>query len=112
MADLSTSYHLGTIILDSRHYNSWHERQWQEVQSILSEFGITISSPYAMEFEGEAYKLEGIPKHFGARDVRVYYGDTVIADATIDGSNACDSEARVTVYLSTLKAIYKAPEIS
>lgn len=105
MAHLSTGYHLGTIILDDKWYNSWHKRQWEEVQCILSEFGITVSC-YDMKFEGEAYKLEGIPQHFGARDVRVLYKDTPIAHATISGSNACDSEARVTVYLNTLKSIY------
>lgn len=106
MAHLSTECHLETIILDDKWYNSYHERQWQEVQSILSKFGITVSSPYTMEFEGEAYKLRGLPQHFGSQDVSVLYKDTVIAYATISGSNACDREARVTVYLNTLKSIY------
>lgn len=106
MAHLSSDYAIETIILDGKYFNSWNERQWQEVQSILSRFGITVSSPFTMEFEGEAYKLQGIPQYFGARDVRVLYKDTIIAYATIVGSNVCDSESRVTVYLNTLKSIY------
>lgn len=111
MANLTFDCSLQTIILkstgDPKWYNSWHTQQWNEVQSILSKFGITLLSNYEMEFASEAYKLQRIPKHFGAVDSNVFYKDTIIAEATITGSNICDREARLTIDLKTLESIYE-----
>lgn len=54
----------------------------------------------------------GVPKHFGARDAKVYYGDTLIAEASVEGSNYCDQEVKVVIYMGALKSVYKKDTVS
>lgn len=112
MAQLTCDASLKTIILNETfgitYYHSWDERQWGEVQSILSKFGITIPSKFTVNFEGKAYRLSGIPGFFGSRDVMVFYKDTAIAKATVEGPNYCDRETKLMINFSTLRSIYEA----
>lgn len=111
MAHLTSPSSFQVIKLEStdgsKYYNSYNPQQWNEVQSILSKFGITVLSKYEIEFASEAYKLQRVPKHFGAADSNVFYKDTIIAKATITGSNYCDREAKLTIDLKVLESIYE-----
>lgn len=111
MAQLRCDSSLKTIILKdtfgSRDYNAAGKRQWGEVQNILSKFGISFPSRDLIYFEGDAYKLRAIPVFFGSGVVEVLYKKTVIGRATIEGSNYCDREAKLTINLSTLRSIYE-----
>lgn len=110
MAKLMCGASLGTIILNEPFgkisYYPYNERQWSEVQNILSEFGITLFSRYAINFEGEAYKLRSIPGYFGSQDVEIFYKDVVIAKATVEGSNYCDRSTKLTINFDALRSIY------
>jgi len=110
MANLHCDVSLSTIVLynyaEKTHFPLWREEKLDQVQAILKEFGITFPSKWDVIFEGEAYKLRALPQHFGAQDVEVLYRDYVIAKAEVVGSNYCDREGILTIYLDTLSTIY------
>lgn len=91
---------------DTRYYSPYFEKRWNELKEELNNFGISFSSLYVIEFSGNQYKLAGQNQHFGARDVYVYYGNTCVAKGYISGSNICDREGRLDIYLSKLKSVY------
>ena len=90
-----------------RTYYPCFKEEWKELKEKLNNYGISFKTSYDIEFLGEQYKLGGKPQPFGARDVYVYYGDTCVAKSYISGSNYCDREGRLEIYLSKLKKIYK-----
>lgn len=91
----------------TQYYNSCFDDRWQEVKTILNEFGITLPSNRIVEFKGDKYKVQAVPQHFGARNVRVFYNDTVIAKGSIEGCHFGDLEGRLIVYIDCLKSVYK-----
>lgn len=107
MAHLTCGVSLGTIILDGKRFALWNEERWEEVQAILKEFGITFPSKSEVIFQGKAYGLLPIPRHFGAQDIKVFYKGSVIAKATVEGCHVGDREGVLTVYLDTLRSIYE-----
>ena len=110
MAKLESVCSIKTVIVyedkGTRRYSQCFEERWNELKEELNNFGISFSSPYDIEFSDEQYKLAGQNQPLGARDVYVYYGDTCIAKAYILGSNVCDRDAYLDIYLSKLKSVY------
>ena len=110
MAKLKSDCSIKKVILHeengTRHYSSYLEERWNELKEELNNFGISFSSLYDIEFSDDQYKLSGRDQPLGARDVYVYYGDTCIAKTYILGSNVCDRDAYLEIYLSKLKSIY------
>lgn len=106
--DSVCSIELVTVYEDenTRYYRPFFEKRWNELKEELKNFGISFSSLYDIEFSGSQYKLAGQNQHFGARDVYVYYDSTCVAKAYISGSNFCDREGRLDIYLSKLKSVY------
>lgn len=100
--DMVTVYGEG----NTRYYHPYLEESWNELKEKLNIFGISFSSLYEIEFSDKEYKLCGKEQPFGGRDVFVYYGNTRIAKAYISGSNYCDREGRLDIYLSDLKNAY------
>lgn len=60
-----------------------------------------------MNFDDDEYQIKTVPKFFGAVDGRIFYKDTIIAEAFIDGSNYCDREGMLKIYIDVLKSVYK-----
>lgn len=116
MAELQCDRKINVIELSGvsgkNYYQSCHTKSWQELQATLKAFGIVFSSKYDLNFIDEEYQIMGVPKHFGARDAKVYYGDTLIAEASVEGSNYCDQEAKVVIYMGALKSVYKKDKVS
>lgn len=90
---------------ETKYYNICFKETWDEVKAILKPYGITLSD-YEVIFEDDEYKTETNSEHFGATSVDVFYMDNVIARGSIDGSNCCDREGKLVIYLSTLERIY------
>lgn len=92
---------------DTQYYNSCIDEQWQEVKTILKEFGITLLSNHTVKFEDDKYKIQAVPQHFGALNIRTFYNDSVIAEGSIEGCHIGDWEGRLTIYIDCLKSTYK-----
>lgn len=109
MANLYLSNKLRKIILINKginYYNSLNDEQWNEVKAILSKFGITVSD-YEVIFDGKEYQI-GVKKgELGEVSGCIFYEGTAIATGSIEGSNYCDREAVMKVFLDTLENLYK-----
>lgn len=101
-----TDVEISDGIFGSRHYRPYFPERWEEAKAILSKYGITLSN-FEVIFEGDEYKIQGVPGHFGSRSGRVFYKDTVVAKGWITGANYCDREANLEIYLDKLKSVYK-----
>lgn len=104
----ASSIQLVTVYEDknTRYYRPCFEKRWNELKEELNNFGISFSSAYDIEFSGNQYKLAGQNQLFGERNVYVYYGNTCVAKGYISGSNICDREGRLDIYLSKLRRVY------
>lgn len=92
----------------NEHYNVCFKETWEQAKAILKPYGITLSD-YEVIFADNEYKTETKSEHFGATSGAVFYKDIVIARGSIDGSNYCDREGKLIIYLSTLERIYGVP---
>lgn len=81
---------------------------WEKLKTMLSRFGIILSSPYELEFVDDEYRIQSVPEYFGANAGNVLYKDRIIAKGRVDGSNYCDSEGKLTIYMDVLESIYEA----
>lgn len=111
MAKVKFTCKLELVTLEGRgtqYYQSYCDERWEELKTILTEFGITFPSKYEVDFNDEEYRLKSIPGCLGDDSVRILYKDTDIAKAFISGSNYCDREGRLNIDMDCLKAIYKA----
>lgn len=110
MASIDIRRRLDRITLKglSRPYFNRHlPEQWQEVKDILKDFGITITSEDScVEFADEEYKVKGVQHALGARDVLVYYNDTLVGKAYLIGSHVTDCEAYFDIDFTTLRSVY------
>ena len=91
----------------TEYYNSCFKDRWQEAKTILKEFGITLPSSREVDFEGDEYKIQGNPQHFGARKASILYKGTVIANGSIEGCHVGDWEGKMIIYINRLKNVYK-----
>ena len=95
MAKLSFSRKIQTIIVidisDTNYYHpyAFDMEPWEKLKTILSQFGIILSSPYELEFANDEYLVKPVPGLLG-------------------GSNFCDQEGKLTIYMDVLKSIYEA----
>lgn len=113
MAILKTGYVLRTLTLrgmPSSVYLRYNEKQWQQAQDILREFGITFPNRFEVNFDDKEYNFDGADGFLGTRDVYIRYGNVIIGRAYVDGSNCSDRSARLNLYLDTLKSIYRKKE--
>lgn len=94
----------------TRYYHpySFDMEPWENLKTILSRFGITLSSPYELEFVDDEYLIESVPGFFGAIGGNVLYKGKVIANGSVDGSNYCDQEGELIIYMDVLESIYEA----
>lgn len=66
MAKLSFSRKIQTIIVidisDTNYYHPYlfDMEPWEKLETILSRFGITLSSPYELEFASDEYLVEPV----------------------------------------------------
>lgn len=111
MASLKFDAKLETVTLrnssGTTYYQPWAKERWEELKTILRNFGIILSSPYELEFVDDNYLIQSVPKFFGATNVNVLYKDKVIAKGCVDGSNYCDKEGLLTIYMDVLESIYE-----
>lgn len=91
---------------DVRYYNYYEETEWKKIETILNQFGIKFPSKYEVEFSNEEYQIKTVPEPFGPTEADIFYRDVIVANASADGSNICDREGKLIVYMDRLKAIY------
>ncbi len=114
MSTLKFDRKLETVeLISSSDTNYYHPypfdmEPWEKLKTILSRFGIILSSPYELEFVDDEYHIQPVPGYFGANDGKVLYKDKIIAKGSVDGSNYCDREGKLTIYMNVLESIYEA----
>ncbi len=114
MAKLSFSRKIQTIIVidisDTNYYHpyAFDIEPWEKLKTILSQFGIILSSPYELEFANDEYLIKPVPGLLGETAANVLYKGKVIAKGSVEGSNFCDEEGELTIYMDVLKSIYEA----
>lgn len=91
---------------DTRYYNSYDKKAWEEIKAMLNKFGVKFPSKYEVEFSNEEYQIKTIPNPFGTTEADIVYKDVIIAKVSADGSNICDREGKLIIYMDKLKAIY------
>lgn len=91
---------------DVRYYNYYEKTEWEKIKTILNEFGIVFPSNYEVKFSSEKYQLEPVPEPFGTTKTKILYKGVDVAEATADGSNVCDTEGLLIVYIDNLKSVY------
>lgn len=92
---------------DIRYYNYYETKEWEQIKAILNEFGIKFPSKYEVDFdENSGYQIETVPEPFGASEAKIMYKGSVVAKVSADGSNFCDREGKMVVYMDKLKDIY------
>lgn len=113
MATLEFARKIKTIkVISTSDTNYYHPypfdmEPWENLKTILSRFGIILSSPYELEFVDDEYLIEPIPGLLGENAGNVLYKGKVIAKGSVDGSNFCDSEGKLTIYMDVLESIYE-----
>ena len=113
MATLKFDRKIETIeVIGSSDTNYYHPypfdmKPWEELKTILSRYGIILSSPYELEFVDDEYSIESVPGYFGENSGNVLYKDRIIAKGSVDGSNYCDQEGELTIYMDVLESIYE-----
>lgn len=96
MAKLSFNRKIETVtVVDISNTNYYHPytfdmEPWEKLKTILSRFGVILSSPYEVEFAD-----------------KVVYKGRVIAEGKVDGSNFCDQVGKLTIYMDILESIYE-----
>ena len=80
----------------------------KDLETILSRFGITLSSPYELEFANDKYLVEPVSGLLGETAANVLYKGKIIAKGSVEGSNFCDQEGELTIYMDVLKSIDEA----
>lgn len=114
MAKLSFSRKIQTVEVrttsDTNYYHPYpfDMEPWENLKTILSRFGITLSSLYELEFVDDQYLIESVPGFFGAIGGNVLYKGKIIAKGSVDGSNYCDQEGKLIIYMDVLESIYEA----
>ncbi len=114
MSTLKFDRKLETVeLISSSDTNYYHPypfdmEPWEKLKTILSRFGIILSSPYELEFVDDEYQIEPIPGLLGESAGKVVYKGRVIAKGEVDGSNFCDQEGKLTIYIDVLESIYEA----
>lgn len=114
MAKLSFSRKIQTVtvidISDTNYYHpySFDMEPWEKLKTVLSRFGIILSSPYEVEFADDEYQIEPVSGLLGESAEKVVYKGRVIAKGEVDGSNFCDQEGKLTIYIDVLESIYEA----
>lgn len=96
---------------DIKYYNYYEIEEWEQIKAILNEFGIKFPSKYEVEFDNSEYQIETVPEPFGATEAKIVYKGAVVAKVSADGSNFCDREGELVVYMDKLKDIYTKPFI-
>ncbi len=92
---------------DVKYYNYYEDEEWEQIKAILNEFGIKFPSKYEVEFdENSGYQIETVPEPFGATEAKIICKGVVVAITSADGSNFCDREGKMVVYMDRLKAVY------
>lgn len=91
---------------DVRYYNYYEETEWKKIKTILNQFGIEFPSKYEIEFSNEEYQIQPVPEFFGTTEAEIIYKGETVAKTTANGSNICDTEGRLIVYMDKLKAMY------
>lgn len=113
MATLEFARKIETIeVISTSDTNYYHPypfdmEPWENLKTILSRFGIILSSPYELEFVDDEYLIEPIPGLLGENAENVLYKGKVIAKGSVEGSNFCDSEGQLTIYMDVLESIYE-----
>lgn len=113
MSKLEFSRKIETIeVISTSDTNYYHPypfdmEPWENLKSILSQFGIILSSPYELEFVDDEYLIKPVPGLLGESAGYVLYKGKIIAKGSVDGSNFCDQEGKLTIYLYILESIYE-----
>lgn len=91
---------------DTHYYNNYIDGYYKKIKEIFDDYNIVLSSDYKVDFMDNNYKIKPNPGFFGAISCSVFYNDTLIAEGYISGSNFCDQEGRLTIYMNKLKSVY------
>lgn len=84
------------------HMNDYYEK----IKEIFDDYNIVLSSDHKVDFMDDNYKIKPNLGLFGTISCTVFYNDTLIAEGSIHGSNFCDQEGRLTIYMNKLKSVY------
>lgn len=91
---------------DVRYYSDYEKTEWKKIKTILNQFGIEFLSKHEVEFSNDEYQIQTVPEFFGTTEAEILYKGEKVAKTTSGGSNICDTEGRLIVYMDILKAVY------
>lgn len=86
-------------------YKKCFSKSWEEIKNILEEYDITFPDPYQICF-GDKYELKTTQKFLDGSVGLIFLNNKKIAKVYSIGSNVCDQELRMLLFLDTLKSLY------